>query len=293
MDWQFKTSDGLLLRATDSGFSDIFNRFYAGFDNAFVLANEKEDVTGFQACLNLNNGAEYARISAQYGIFREAVFIAENAGKEIGGANFIAMPVNNRTVTANLNYIYVDPAARGRGYLAKLYAGVRDMIVDLFAIRGEVLVFIEQNDPFRMSEEDYRHDTEFTGLDQFDRLRIWAKLGAKVVDFGYRQPPLSADRDVDDTLLLSVLGANDNVLDACVLEGHLRRFFGISVLKGEDLRSNPPALDQLDELRAACSLGKQVGLLDPMPLLSRIRSRETAFSLWPEPPVDFRAALKI
>jgi hypothetical protein len=291
-DTRIAAANGLTLRATDRGEGEVFQKFWAGFDKAFVLPNEKEDIAGFKACFDLNHGDDYKKLSAIYGPYHEVSVIAEENGVEIGGANFIAMPANATTITANLSYIFVNEAARGKGNLGRLVAAVREMIAGLFPGHARVLVFIEQNDPFRMPEENYRRDTDFTGLDQIDRLRIWAKLGAKVVDFPYAQPPLSDDQDVDDTLLLSVLGADAPTLDACVLGSHLRRFFGVSVLKAQPLDGNPAARDQVEQLRLSCSAGGKIDLVDPAPLLARMPSRDAAFALWNPPPATFRAALR-
>jgi hypothetical protein len=111
------------------------------------------------------------------------------------------------------------------------------------------------------------------------------------VDFAYAQPPLSDDQEVDDTLLLSVLGADAPTLDACILGGHLRRFFGVSVLKAQPLDANPAARDQVEQLRLACSAGAKIDLIDPAPLLARMPSRDAAFALWRPAPATFRAAL--
>ena len=40
------TANGLTLRATDTGAGEVFEKFWAGFDKAFVLPNEKEDIAG-------------------------------------------------------------------------------------------------------------------------------------------------------------------------------------------------------------------------------------------------------
>ena len=289
-----EASNGLRLLTTTTGEGEVFARFYAGYDRAFVLENEKEGKQGFVRCFELNDGASYQKLSALYGPYCEVSVVAEDAGTEIGGANFIAMPTDDGAiVTANLSYIYVLPEHRGRGYLSKLFAATCELIGGLFpaAARPRVVVFIEQNDPFRMSAEDYQRDTEFTGLDQFARLRIWAKLGAKVVDFDYAQPPLSSEQEVDDTLLYSVLGLEGALLNACVLEGHLRRFFGVSVLKGAAMEQNAAAHAQLSNLRAACAQNKDIELLDPLPLLTKIDGRDDAMKLWSAPPPNFRAAL--
>lgn len=286
------TADGLTFSSSIRADSDVFARFFAGYDKAFVLPNEKEDEEGFARCFELNFGADYERLSALYGPYSEVCLVAHDGDLEVGGANFIAMPVNANTITANLNYIYINEAARGRGYLARLVAGTRETLAALFPGRAELLLFIEQNDPFRMSAGDYARDTAFTGLDQLDRLRIWAKLGARVVDFAYEQPPLSEDQGADDTLVYSVLGARGDALSACALEMHLRRFFGVSVLKGAPLEANAVASGQLAQLNRACEAGGAVALRDPAPLLRELPSRDAITAHWPfGPPATFRAAL--
>lgn len=293
-EWRMTSVTGLHLEITDGGGTAVFARFFAGFDKAFVLPNEKEDIEGFRTCLALNHGGAYRRLSARYGAYREVVLMAHAGDTDIGGANFIAIPFDKDTVTANLNYVFVAPEARGRGYLGKICTAVRECVADMFALTSsaQVLIFIEQNDPFRMTAEDYRHDSDFTGLDQFDRLRIWTKLGALAVDFPYQQPPLSVDQDADDTLLYSVLGATGNTLDSCILENHLRSFFGVSVLKGAELTSNAAASELVERLRNPCTEGARISLIDATRLLSRIASREQGFNLWPNPPATFREALQ-
>jgi len=299
--WSANTVAGLTLHATLDGDSDLFDAFFAGYDKAFVLPREKESREGFVRCLELNHGAAYQRLSVQYGAYREVCAIAEDSetGLTIGGINFFGMPLTSRSgghgVTANLNYIYIHEEARGKGNLSRLFASARELIAGLFPNEADqmcVLVFIEQNDPFRMSEEDYRRDSTFAGLDQFDRLRMWAKLGARVVDFPYQQPPLAREQDPDDTLIYSVIGAHKDSLSAEILEGHLRRFFGVSVLKGRDLATEPSAQKQLELLRAKMAAGEDVPLLNPGPLLSRIHDSASARRLFAQPPRSFRAAVR-
>lgn len=288
-----KFSDRINFNVTMEGNGPIFDRFFEGFDRAFVLPNEKEDREGFQTCLGLNHGPVYRQLSAMYGPYREICLVAEEDTQEIGGANFIAMSALDGLVTANLNYIFVNAGMRGRGYLVKLLRGVREIVQTLFSpTPAEVLIFIEQNDPFRMSVEDYARDTKFTGLDQFDRLRIWSRLGAKVVDFPYRQPPLSSASAVDDTLLYSVLGASALRLDACVLLAHLRLFFGVSVLKGAPLSDNSAALSQLTALERPCKTKSTIALLDPEPLLACLKARGDTLSRADLVAPNFRDAVK-
>jgi GNAT superfamily N-acetyltransferase len=294
---QTKTGAGdLVLHATDQGGGPVFERFFAGYDRAFVLPDEKEDRAGLSACLALNHGAAHARLVDRFGRFRELCLVAETAdGRLIGGANFIAMPAAGATappmVTANLNYVYVDRDFRGRGYLRWLLDAVSETAAELFGERRHALVFIEQNDPFLMSPEDYARDTKLTGVDQFARLRIWARLGARVVDFPYVQPALSADQQPDHCLIYSVLGTVAPELDPAILHGHLSRFFGISVLKGRPLASDPAAAAQLARLEAMAAARENIALLDPGPLLDRAMGREPAATAYGKRPAGFREAL--
>ncbi|QDX24795.1 hypothetical protein FPZ54_01260 [Sphingomonas suaedae] len=284
--------DGLIVRTSDTGEGAVFDRFFAGYDKAFVLPDEKEDRDGFAACLALNHGSEKARLTALYGEFTELVLTVEEAdGPLIGGANFIAAPLpeaQGRSIaTANLNYLYVDPAQRGRGRLKQMMAIVVDTIRDAFGVE-EVLIFLEQNDPFAMDEAAYRLDSQVAGVDQLDRLRIWARRGARILDWRYIQPALTPDQQPDDSLLYALIGL-DAPLPACWLAAHLRRFYGISVRKGAPLDEDPVASDQLAALDARCADGDTIPLLDPAPLLARLPSREAAtalFDRFPETMLD-------
>jgi hypothetical protein len=291
-DWRFDATGGLAFFASKRGESPIFDAFFSMYDRAFVLPDEKEDREGFKICLDLNHGARGDELAGRYGAFAEVCAVAYDAAtsEPVGGANFIALS-GSPSATANLNYIFVAEGARGRGYFRRLADGVRELIHALFPA-APPLVFIEQNDPLAMSQEAYDRDTAYTGLDQFDRLRMWAKIGARVVDFPYVQPPLSDDQDADESLLYSVLGAGNDALDAGVLERHLKGFFGISVLKGRNLEEEPAAWKQLSLLSRMRSEGATVPLRDPSPLLAAVGKRSDAARVFGEPPESFRAALK-
>jgi hypothetical protein len=247
----------------------VLAEFFAGYDRAFVLPNEKETLRGFEECLALNSGASYERLAADYGPFCEVVFAvcARGEHKRRAGGNFIAYPIGAQgaTVAMNLNYVFVDREFRGEGLLRAILEGLPDVVSSFLrpevSSRAEHLVFFEQNDPLRVSPEDYETDSAHAGLDQVDRLAIWDRIGARLVDFDYVQPALSDDQAPDDTLLYSVIGARGDGLDACILLEHLRRFFGISVLKGVPLSSAPVAVAQLSALGAACAAGRRVPLL--------------------------------
>ena len=269
----------LQVRASTRG-GEVFERFFAAYDTAFVLPDEKEGFDGFLECLALNHGGAHARLAARFGPFREWVLVAERDGDVVGGANFICHPVAARDgsllLAMNLNYVFVSPAHRGRGHLRDMVEASRAlarMSFDGDGVAGlPLLLFIELNDPLRMSAEDYARDSAIAGVDQFDRVAIWARLGARILDFPYLQPPLSAAQAADGGLMLGVLGADGDALDACVLGRHLERFFAISVLKDGDARDNAAAAAQLERCDAACSAGGGFALLDPVPHLAGLRA---------------------
>ncbi len=284
---------GLLIEASYTG-NRVLDEFYSDYDAAFVLPNEKEGYAGFAECLELNSGDAYAQLQQRYGVFKEFVVVAYDpqTRARVGGANFITFPLRSAgqpekfVLSINLSYIFINPDARNRGYFTRL---VRDMpalafrllnmtnpgevppdwgAADSDAILPQTLMFIEQNDPFRMSTEDYQRDTQYSGLDQFDRINIWTKLGAKIIDFPYVQPPLTSEQEADRNLVFAVLGIDSNALDACLLHDHLLRFFAISVLKGQDVMQIPSAAEQLTGLQNACKRGDTIALLNAKPMMN-------------------------
>ncbi len=285
--------NGLVVRTSDRGEGPVFDRFFAGYDRAFVLPDEKEDIEGFRACLALNHGAEHVRLTAEYGPFREICLIADDAEDvPVGGANLIAAALDgpgfDPIVTVNLNYIYIEPESRGHGHLRRLAAVAADIAGTMLNSPAPPLMFIEQNDPFRMSAQAYAHDTAATGIDQLDRLRIWARLGARIVDIDYVQPALSAGKEHDDALVYALLGGREAPLSAALVAAHLRRFFGISVLKGAPLDGDRVASALLSALAAR---GGEIALLDPRPLLAHIKGRDDAAAALGAEPTSVRDAI--
>jgi hypothetical protein len=257
--------DGVFAEVFTSSGDKRLAAFFKAYDAAFILEDEKEDIEGFQACLDLNTGPEYARLSGLYGAYREIVILLTRGagGPVLGAANFIAFAGDGTHLTVSLSYIFVDAAERQRGHFAHLMGLVRAEAKASFAWPDkapEPLIFIEMNDPVKMAEEDYARDSAHAGLDQVDRLKIWERRGARIVAMPYRQPPLSAQQTADADLLLGVLGAASDSLDACLMHAHMQRFFGVTVLKGADPAGVPVAAAQLDRLSAACADGARVPL---------------------------------
>lgn len=281
--------DGLELRAGVEPDDPLLDVFFAGYDRAFVLPNEKEERSGFLECLALNLPPAYDRLAGRYGPFREFVAVAVDTagGAEtiVGGANFICYPLPADGVppllALNLNYVFVLPEHRRRGHLGRILAACDGLARQAFLPLDDapptsalaLAMFMELNDPLRLDADAYALDTGHSGLDQFQRIGVWARMGARIIDFAYVQPPLSATQAADHTLLLAVLGMAGHALSPCLLHDHLARFFAISVLKGGDPAVSPDAAAQLDGLEAMCRAGRAVALLDPAPAIAAAREQ--------------------
>ena len=276
--WRRVLDGGLELRATERPDSPLLEHFFAGYDRAFVLPDEREELDGFRACLAIN-----PRTRRRFGRFhRELVMVVDDpaTGQLLGGANFLATrfddaPTGHPPVTVALNYLFVEAAARGRGLARMLKAEVGRLANAAVAAPPGApapAIFIEQNDPMRLTAEEYAADSAHAGIDQIDRLNVWARMGAKLVDFGYVQPPLSATQACDDGLAYAVMGLDGGMVDAAYLRAHLESFFGISVLKGGDPHAEPSARAQLAALAAMSAAGTPVTLIAMQPVIDALRA---------------------
>ncbi len=265
--------DGVSVTATDSPSSPLLDAFFAGYDRAFILPDEREELDGFRACLTLNatHRFAYGRIHSELiAVFRD------QEGALLGGANFLAIGLpaadDLPPVSIALNYVYVEERARGRGLLRLILDAVGRLAfqaLELDPSGAAPAIFIEQNDPLRLTEEEYRADTAHSGTDQVDRLAIWARVGTRVVDFGYVQPPLSDGQMADDGLLLGAVGYPGKAVHARLLHDHLESFFGISVFKG---RPEPPGGIASSQIAALAARADPVALLPMEPALAWLRT---------------------
>lgn len=264
---------GVRVTASDDPASPVLTRFFAGYDRAFVLPDEREELGGFEACLALNGSHRHA-----YGrTHSELVATFEDeSGTLLGGANFLATAIDRGAAlppaAVAFNYVYVEEAARGRGLLRLALAAVRELALTALGLDPTGLapaIFIEQNDPLRLTAEEYAADTAHSGTDQVDRLAIWARVGTRIVDFPYVQPALSAGQQPDDGLIYAAVDYPGDAVDAGLLHDHLESFFGISVQKGAAEAPGGVAAAQLAVLAARRA---PVPLLAMEPALAWLRS---------------------
>lgn len=266
--------DGLVVEFSARHDDGVLQRFFEVYDKSFILDSEKESIDGFIRCLKLNQGPEHLGLLQRFGPFVEVVAVARQPGAQevVGGANFLLclLPKGNEWqlgYTLNLNYLFVAPDWRGKGLASEIRracdALARQLIAEIDPASRDIkgLTFFEINDPFKLTQEQYRQDTEHAGIDQVQRLKYWAHQGARVVDWGYVQPALSPHQADDNTLALAVLDAGPSPLPASVLLQHLERFFGISVLKGGPIAQSDSACSQIETLRAWSRMQRHVPLL--------------------------------
>ena len=271
-----KLEGNLRLRATTDPVSPLVNHFFAGYDRAFILPDEREEIEGFRNCLALN-----ATLPTLFGRrHREFVLTVDDEdGALLGGANFLATGMTaagGPPVSVALNYVFVERASRGRGLARTLVGAVASVANRSLLGGGEQpapAIFIEQNDPLKLSSDDYAADSARSGLDQIDRLGIWARMGARIVDFDYVQPALSADQDSDDGLIYAALQFPVPAVPADYLHDHLQSFFGVSVRKGESIADDADAWGQLEALSAQRGA---VALLDMGAAIEALRAEGAA-----------------
>jgi GNAT superfamily N-acetyltransferase len=238
----------LSLDITTKPYAPTVGQFYDEYVRVFVLPDERESLSGFRDCLRLN-GPDGETIHARFGPSREYVGLLRGPGNEIAaGLNFICFPMPRlgNVMTCHSNYVFILPAWRGRGLLRRIYQIMENVCREYAAVCGlagnvTLISFGEQNDPFRMTLEAFERDSEATSINQFDRIAVWRRLGARVLAFPYVQPALSLDGDPDTTLFLRILLSNEARQAKCtrvlpvdprIIHEHLLRFFAITVLKG-------------------------------------------------------------
>jgi len=249
---ELKLNDDIVVSATDCAEAPLLEVFFEGYNRAFVLPDEREELSGFRECLALNNihrpdfGHYHSELVA---VFRDV------QGTLLGGANFLATAMTPRPgwppATIALNYVYVESAARGRGLLRLILSAVQRLAMTALRLDPDgkqAFIFLEQNDPLRLSAKEYQADTTHSGTDQVDRLTIWARMGTRIVDFPYVQPALSSGQRPDDGLLLGAICPEGQSIEAALLYDHLKSFFAISVLKGRRAGADCASKPQLAEL---------------------------------------------
>lgn len=270
----------LCFRVTTRPYSRLVDAFYREYTRSSVRFTERENRAGLRLCLSMN-GAKGKSLRARFGQSREHVAVLQDARGQIAAAmNFICFPINDRMMTVHTIYVIVNPAWRGRGLLRIAYRKIKDVSAEYAHEVGmhaeTVIIFIgEQKDPFKMTLASFQADAGISGHDAFDRLAMWGALGARPLAFSYVQPSLRTGGAPNSSLFLRLLYPAETLpvaqaLDPAILKEHLRRFFAISVAKGQyDPENLPEVRHQMMDLETRLILGQGV-ITHEMPALARL-----------------------
>ena len=262
----------------DSSRSSAFGPFHALYEAAFPLEDEREEIEAFDAIIALNRDLS---IQAAYGPYREVVSAirVEPDGPVIGGHVFgIASSEDHRRAgwAASVQGIYsfVRPDRRGQVPMRSLIDYSRTTALRQFGGDGIAAqappIFMEVNNPLRMTDEQIVRDRESSGMDPFRRYLFWMRTGFTPLMVDYVQPRLRAD--ADPIRYLDLFCSNDARpgIPAAVVLQHLHAFLSISVLKGADADED----EDFARLRASLANVREVAFVDRCdPGIQAIRAR--------------------
>jgi hypothetical protein len=121
----------------------------------------------------------------------------------------------------------------------KHYFEMRGLSTFDLASEGRVkpLIFIEVNNPLRMSPEEIAQDARSSGIDPHVRYEFWQRAGLRPLDFAYVQPRLREEARAVGYLDLFCSAETPEVPSA-LIANHLRSFISVSVLKGRSAESD-------------------------------------------------------
>jgi hypothetical protein len=256
---------------------DMLDKWYKVYARCFPDADEREEFEAFSNLLRLNDDS---RIQKNLGPWIEAVLaIRDLKTREIvGGLNFGVsygtdpQETDVSAISIQVPFLFIDPAFRQAHRQEALVitplpvlAAIRHWVderlgkIDPALPRREILVFFEANDPTRMSAEQRREDKSNAQIDPYVRYRYWLEF-AKALDFKYVQPPLQPGKNPVTYLDLFCMVLHRQPGDgnsrptsagvpATMLLNHLKRFFSISVLKGQTADDDTSFVAMRKELR--------------------------------------------
>ncbi len=256
-----------VFEEVESSGSLLFEEFFAIYEAAFPIEDEREGVEAFDAILGLNRDR---RVQDAFGPYREVVAAVRSwdGGPVIGGHVFgiVSGPLHRRLgYAASIQGIYsfLHPDHRGSVPIAAFSAYCRSMATRIFG-HGMTSprvapILMEVNNPLRMRPDEIVMDREVSGLDPSRRYGFWHRSGYSPLDVCYVQPRLRDDAEPIRYLDLFCSRDSGPSLSADLLIAHLRAFLSVSVLKGDDADHDVDFMS----LRASLPPGSSVSIVDP------------------------------
>ena len=252
--------------------------WYRIYALCFPDESEREEEAEFLNILNMNDDDT---LQKSLGPWKEAIFAIRDGqtGRIVGGLNFgmtFLKPQHDETAasmfaaTVQVPYLFIDPAFRGDGQTdivvlvaRPVLTAIRNWVdeklleIGIDAKKKEILLFFEANDPTRMTLAQRRDDKANAQIDPWLRYAIWAKY-AQPLNFEYVRATFHPSKKPVEYLDLFCMALGSakapdfrrrvKPIPAVLLREHLRRFFSISVLKGEDANQNSYFIKQRNVL---------------------------------------------
>ena len=191
-----------VLRRNFPAKGEEFASFYKIYADAFPLADECEPPEAFLEIAALNGRTD---VQARYGPWREIVAgIRLRQGEPLAGGIIFGVTTSPFHVAFGCQasvqniYIFLERAARGKGATASAKSYMENCALaaygfDMCAGKIPPLIFLEVNNPMRMSSAEIEEDTARSGIDPFRRYIYWKRNGFAPLDLHYVQPPLRAE----------------------------------------------------------------------------------------------------
>lgn len=223
-----------------------FATLYNIYAEMFPLPDEREPPGAFfdLAALNVNTDIQMA-----LGPWREIVAAIRlwQGGPIVGGHVFGATTSREHIAFGCMSsvqamYTFLERRARGTGPIADMRRYMEEESLRVFGFPApsvRPLIFLEVNNPLRMTPEQVEEDAQKSGMDPFKRYVFWRRNGFRPLDFAYTQPRLRPEAEPVRYLDLFCSDIPQAPIPVAVIEKHLAAFISISVLKGTPAADDP------------------------------------------------------
>jgi hypothetical protein len=229
--------------------TEAFCELYEIYRALFPFPDECEPPEAFAEIAALNENPD---AHARFGQWREVVAaIRLTEGGPIVGGHVFGVTTSPAHIAFGCRasvqgiYIFLVKSARGRlDFIrkAKHYAVSRALSTFGFEPKSDKippLIFLEVNNPLRMSGGQIARDAESSGINPFQRYDVYKRLNLRPLDLPYIQPALRADAKPVEYLDLFCTADIAPEIPADLIAAHLRGFISLSVLKGRDASADP------------------------------------------------------